>query len=182
MTDFRLLTDATGADGFFDPRYTCDVDNSSPELRWSEPPEGTRSFAVVLETPARAGLVAMVDARDRAIPTAETSVLTHWLVYDIPASVRHLPAGIPPQEVLPNGIRQGLNSQGKLGYAGPCPPRGALPRNYIFRIYALALAPPLPGKLDREKLLEAIRGNILGEAEFGGRYRRIAPMEREKAG
>src|SRR5688572_9588399 len=113
----KLWTDALDSHGNFDPRYTCDVDNSSPEVRWDDVPMEARSLAMIVED-----------------PDAPKGLFTHWLVYSIPRELLHLPAGIPPQDALPNGIRQGLNSFGKLGYAGPCPPRGDSAHRYIFRL------------------------------------------------
>jgi Raf kinase inhibitor-like YbhB/YbcL family protein len=156
-----LTTDAFDPKGFFDPRYTCDLDNSSPELRWSDPPEGTQSLALVAED-----------------PDAPSGLFIHWVVYSIPPSVRHLPAGVPSQESLPNGIRQGINSYGKLGYAGPCPPAGDRPHRYVFRLYALRDAPELPSRATREQLLPLIEPLILEIAEMTGHYQRVL----EKAG
>src|SRR5690348_5845703 len=118
MEKLVLNTDALDRNGFFDPRYTCDADNSSPELRWSVIP-GAAAYALLAED------VSLDDP------------FAHWVVYRIPAAVHHLPAGIPNQERLPNGICQGINSLGKLGYAGPCPPSGDRPHRYIFRLYSL---------------------------------------------
>jgi Raf kinase inhibitor-like YbhB/YbcL family protein len=152
----RLSTDALDSSGFFDPRYTCDIDNSSPELRWDTAPENVRSFALLLE--------------DRDAGAGDS--FCHWVVYHIPKEVTHLPAGIPPQDSLPNGIRQGLNSFGKLGYAGPCPARGGGTHRYIFRLLALREVPPLSAKLTRGQLLQALDGLVLEVAEIQGRYER----------
>jgi Raf kinase inhibitor-like YbhB/YbcL family protein len=150
-----VWTDAIANDGSFDPRYTCDLDNSSPELRWENVPEGTVGFALIAEDP---------DARN--------GVFTHWVIYNIPPDVRHLPAGIPPQEALPNGIRQGVNSYGKLGYAGPCPPMEDSPHRYVFRLFALSQLPALPSRLRRDDLLSSIEALILSESATEGRYQR----------
>lgn len=152
---FQLQTDAIDAEGCFDPRYTCDIDNSSPELRWLNPPEGTRSFVVVAED-----------------PDAPSGPFTHWLIYNIPAAILHLPTGIPAQESLPNGIRQGLNSWKKLGYGGPCPPARDRAHRYVFRIYALRKEPELGSRLSREELLTAIQSQVIASAELVGRYSR----------
>ncbi len=145
-----LWTDALNDQHEFDARYTCDLDNSSPELRWKGAPTDTRSFALVLE--------------DLNTPDA----FVHWLVYQIPASVDHLPAGIPPQERLPNGIRQGLNTYRKLGYAGPCPPTGHSAHRYRFTLFALDTELSLPSKVSRDGLLAAIEGHVLDQAEIIG--------------
>jgi Raf kinase inhibitor-like YbhB/YbcL family protein len=152
----ELFTDAIESAGHFDPRYTCDFDNSSPELRWSSAPEGTAGFALVAED-----------------PDAPKGLFAHWVIYNIPAGLQHLPAGIPPQETLPNGIRQGVNSFGKLGYGGPCPPPGDPPHRYVFRLYALRAMPDLPPRVNRQQLLDAIGAVVIQTAEVTGRYQRM---------
>lgn len=151
----EINTDALDANGFFDARYTCDFDNSSPELRWTEVPEESKGFVLIAED-----------------PDSPKGLFTHWLVYNIPAHVHHLPAGIPAQETLPNGIRQGINSFSKLGYGGPCPPHGDRAHRYYFRLYALRDVPELPSRATREQILEAIGPRVIAEAEIMGRYQR----------
>lgn len=158
MTRFEITTDAIDEQGQFDPRYTCDLDNSSPELRWGGVPPATDSLALVME--------------DRTEP------MTHWVVYRIPTSLFHLPAGIPPQESLPNGIHQGVNSFGKLGYTGPCPPLRDPAHAYVIRLFALSSSIELPSRATREQLLEKIASITLMQTEISGRYRRLG----QKAG
>jgi Raf kinase inhibitor-like YbhB/YbcL family protein len=151
-----ISTDAIDDRGTFDPRYTCDIDNSSPELRWENPPQGTAGFALIAED---------VDA--------SSGVFTHWVIHSIPKDVNHLPAGIPAQESLPNGIKQGINSFGKLGYSGPCPPIGDRDHRYFFKLLALSQIPPLPHRIRREDLLTALEPFILSTASIMGRYKRM---------
>jgi Raf kinase inhibitor-like YbhB/YbcL family protein len=144
----------------FDPRYTCDLDNSSPELRWRDPPAETACFALIL--------------RD---PDAPSGDFYHWVVYSIPSALEHLPAGIPAQEILPNGVRQGLNSQGRLGYYGPCPPLDDPPHRYIFELHALsAFIPGLNRKPRPQELVPEIRRLSIGKAVCEGTYQR--PLRR----
>ena len=152
---FIIETDAIQNNGFFDPRYTCDIDNSSPHLRWSNPPEGTVGYALLAE--------------DLDHPKQ----ISHWVIFNIPVVVQHLPAGIPPQEALPNGIRQGLNGWGKLGYAGPCPPPGNTIHRYRLRLLALRALPEIRQRLNREELLQAIEPFIIETATIEGRYQRM---------
>ncbi|HCM39803.1 MAG: hypothetical protein A2Z97_00095 [Bdellovibrionales bacterium GWB1_52_6] len=160
MSQFLLSTDAIFNNGEFDPRYTCDLDNSSPEIRWEGEPAGTQAFALI------------VDDVGRSLSDAAESGFTHWLIYMISAHLHHLPAGVPPQDALPNGIRQGLNDFKKLGYAGPCPPFGEAPHSYRFRLFALGTAVELPSRLNRAGLLQTIEPYILQSTDFLGRYQR----------
>ena len=150
----KLWTDATDSQGHFDTRYTCDADNSSPELHWSGAPAKTKSFALVIE--------------DKDVPEG----FCHWVVYQIPAHVSHLPAGIAPQDTLPNGIRQGLNSWGRLGYGGPCPPVGHRPHRYLFKLFALSEVLQTQGRINHEQLLTVIEPLTLATAECSGTYTR----------
>ncbi|OFZ55786.1 MAG: hypothetical protein A2428_18020 [Bdellovibrionales bacterium RIFOXYC1_FULL_54_43] len=154
----QLTTDALDEHGFFDPRYTCEFDNSSPELRWENPPEGTSLFAMLAED---------LDSVKNDKP------FSHWVIFDIPGHIRHLPAGIPPQDALPNGIRQGVNSLGKLGYTGPCPPLQDRPHRYVFRLFALrAGIATIPNRATADQLLEAIQPFTIETAEVRGSYER----------
>lgn len=155
MPEFLLTTDSISENGNIDPRYTCDLDNSSPELHWENIPPGTAGFALIAE--------------DQDSPKGP---FTHWLIYNISANIHHLPAGIPPQDSLPNGIRQGMNSFGKLGYGGPCPPPQDQAHRYVFRIIALNHLPSLPPRLQRDHLLRAIQPYILATATVTGLYQR----------
>jgi Raf kinase inhibitor-like YbhB/YbcL family protein len=152
----RLETDAIDDHGRFDARYTCDVDNSSPELRWEDCPGEAAGFAVIADAPGSDGGPGFV----------------HWVVYNIPSKILHLPAGIPPQEMLPNRIRQGLNGLGKLGYYGPCPPRSGHAQTYRFRVFALRELSDLPSRLTASELLSRIGPQILGMAHIQGQYQR----------
>ena len=151
-----LETDAVGANGALDARYTCDLDNSSPELKWNHVPKGTSSFALI--------------ARDLELSSNGTVL---WVVYRIPQHIHHLPAGIPPQEALPNGIFQGVNSFGKLGYFGPCPPIGDRKHHYQFRLFALSAHLELGRRLTEPQLSMMISSYVIATAEIVGVYQRM---------
>jgi Raf kinase inhibitor-like YbhB/YbcL family protein len=137
--------------------FGCQGGNLSPALAWSNAPQGTQSFALLVHDP---------DA-----PTG--SGWWHWLIYNIPADVTSLAdgAGDPTKGSL-HGAVQGRNDFGNAGYGGPCPPPGK-PHHYFFRLYALKVA-----KLDLPKDATAafisfnVRSQSLGSAEFVGLYGR----------
>jgi len=135
------------------PKYTCDGENISPPLSWGAAPDGTRTYALV------------VDDLD-----APSGVFTHWLIFNIPATETSLRENVPARATLSNGAIQGSNSFGKTGYGGPCPPAGT--HRYVFHLYSLDTELSLPPSATRQDLLKAIEGHVLAEAELIGLYSR----------
>ena len=103
--------------------FGCKGGNVSPSLAWHNAPPGTRSFVITVFDP---------DA-----PTG--SGWWHWVVFNIPASARSLPAGAgdTTNPKLPEGATQSRTDFGKPGYGGPCPPVGDRPHRYYFTVHAL---------------------------------------------
>jgi hypothetical protein len=127
-------------------RFTCDGDDAAPQILVDEAPEGTRSFAIT-----------MID------PDAPDGDFAHWLVYDIP------PAG----EELAVGRGKTLkNSFGRIGYGGPCPPRGDGTHRYIFTVYAVDVPALSLRAGERRELDNALQSHTLATAQFTGRYSR----------
>lgn len=103
--------------------FGCTGENMSPQLAWSNAPEGTKSFAITMYDP---------DA-----PTG--SGWWHWVVFDIPANVDELVrnAGNVAQNLAPQGAIQSITNYGVPGYGGPCPPEGHGLHQYIITVHAL---------------------------------------------
>lgn len=116
---FNAYSLAFDEGGTLSLRHTADGDDESPPLAWLDPPEETRSFAVIC-----------VD------PDAPRGPFFHWAVFDIPADARGLSGAVPATEQV-GRMRQAYNSFGRLGYGGPTPPPSHRPHRYTFRIYAL---------------------------------------------
>lgn len=115
-----VTSTALRADRPIPAAYACtDYENLglSPPLSWSQGPEGTVAYAVIMRDP---------DARN----------FVHWALIDLPASTTWLPAGASPGGALPSGAIELTNDFGKLGYGGPCPPPGA-PHRYVIEVSAL---------------------------------------------
>jgi Raf kinase inhibitor-like YbhB/YbcL family protein len=138
--------------------HGCDGKDVSPPLTWSGVPEAARSLALICED-----------------PDAPRGTWTHWVIFDIPSTVRSLAEGVPAEArvtVAEGGepARQGRNDFGKTGYGGPCPPSGT--HHYLFRIYALDTGLTLGPETTREDLLRSIRGHVLAEGKLTGLYSR----------
>jgi Raf kinase inhibitor-like YbhB/YbcL family protein len=133
-------------------RYTCAGEDIPPTLAWGEPPAGTESFALIVDD-----------------PDAPLGTWTHWIVYNLPGSLRSLDALIRPGVMLADlTVLFGENSWGKKAYAGPCPPSGT--HHYIFQLFALDEILALADKASRAELQAAIQGHILAFAELTGTY------------
>ena len=150
----QLNTSAFKPGGGIPAKFTCEGSDVSPDLSWNTPPEGTQSFALVVEDP---------DAPGRT--------WVHWVLYDLPASERGLPEGVESDGTLGSDARQGRNDFGRIGYGGPCPPPGPAHR-YYFRLYALDKRFELRAGATRAQLDRSMGGQIVGHAELMGRYRR----------
>ncbi|RME92922.1 MAG: YbhB/YbcL family Raf kinase inhibitor-like protein [Candidatus Hydrogenedentota bacterium] len=139
-------------------KYTCEGDDISPPLEWGNAPNGTKGFALIMDDP---------DAPDPANPKM---VWDHWVLYNIPASVNHLPEKILPRPKLTDGSTHGKNSWNNFGYGGPCPPIGR--HRYFFKLYALDNAFSFEPGLSKKQLLEKIKNHVLEEAILMGTYQK----------
>lgn len=151
--ELKITSTAFDEGGLIPKKYTCDAENVSPPLSWSNAPEKTKSFALICDD-----------------PDAPAGIWVHWVVYNIPAGEKGLTEAITPSKKLDNGTMQGLNDFGKTGYGGPCPPGGT--HRYFFKLYALDTTLSLQGDVTKDSLLEAMKGHILSEGQLMGKYTR----------
>lgn len=135
-------------------RFTCQGENISPPLQWTNAPPATKSFALLCED-----------------PDAPSGLWVHWVLFNLPADTTHLDEHLPPREELPNGARQGRNDFKHIGYGGPCPPPGP-PHRYFFKLYALDAPLDLSAGASRQQLLESMQGHILAQTELMAKYQR----------
>lgn len=149
------LSSAAFQDGGIIPvKYTCQGQDISPPLSWSEPPAGTQSLAIIVEDPDAPG-----------------GMFTHWVLFNIPPDNRGLNEAASPQARLPGGVREGKNDFGKIGYGGPCPPSGKAHR-YQFNLYALDTTMNLESGASRKQVLDALEGHTLARGQLTGLYQR----------
>lgn len=144
----EVRSPAFESDGAIPSKYTCDGYGVSPPLDWSNEPEDTKSFAILVDDPDSTG-----------------EPFLHWLAADIPPDIHHLDEG----GALPREARVAESDAGTASYYGPCPSSGK--HHYRFHVYALDTT------LDRrpqgrEDFLRAIEGHVLDEGELVGIYQR----------
>ena len=155
---FALSSPAFADNGAIPKQYTCEGADISPPLSWSGAPQGTRSFALIVDDP---------DAPD---PRAPRMTWVHWVVHNIPAEARGLPEGATPGRGLPAGAVQGLNDWKRPDYGGPCPPIGR--HRYFHKLYAVDAVLTGLERPTKAQLLDALKGHVLAEAQLVGTYQK----------
>lgn len=140
--------------------HTADGKNISPALAWSNGPAATKEFAVILDDPD--------------VPMPQPFV--HWVIYKIPGTAKGLPENIPIDAATPmpkeiEGAVQGVSGFRRPIYRGPAPPAGKV-HHYHFTVYALDAALDLQPGLNKQQLLEAIKGHVIGQGELVATYER----------
>lgn len=151
---FILYSTAFDPGGEIPSRFGYLSENTSPELKWENAPQGTQSLALTME--------------DLSEP------FVHWVVYNIPPTVTVLAEGVIDQPRLQDGMMQGINSSDMLGYIGPFPPEGAT-HHYAFVIYALDAPLDFGPGATREEVVRGMEGHILASSELYGMYVGILP-------
>lgn len=135
-------------------QYSCRGAGISPQIRWSGAPDRTKSFALITTD------------WDAPSPAVKLLAVTHWVLYNIPASVTEIAEKAANQDLTKNNISVGLNISGAEGYAPPCPPFGT--HQYIFRVYALDVDKIQPSSNTKPAVMNAMQGHILGYGELIG--------------
>jgi Raf kinase inhibitor-like YbhB/YbcL family protein len=148
MAEFALESSAFANAQAIPARYSCEGEDLSPPLSWSNVPEGTRSLALVVDD-----------------PDAPSGVFTHWVAWGLDPGADGLDEGGPAP-------REGQNDFGTTDYRGPCPPPGHGRHRYVFRLYALDTDPNLPAGAAKAELEQSIEGHVLTTAELVGNYER----------
>lgn len=128
-------------------KYSCKGADVSPALAWTEPPAGTKSFALIMDD-----------------PDAPMGTWVHWVLFNIPSTAR----GLPEAATFTDGSVQGTISAHSVGYHGPCPPSGT--HRYFFKLYALNITLNLTSIADKKAVEAAMKGHILAQAELMGTF------------
>jgi Raf kinase inhibitor-like YbhB/YbcL family protein len=151
--DFKFFSPAFKDGDLIPDKYTCDGINISPPLNWTDPPSGTKSFALINDD-----------------PDAPIGDWVHWIVFNIPPEVRELIEAASSKKLLSKECIEGLNDFRRNNYGGPCPPSGT--HRYYFKLYALDSMLPIRSNSVKKQLLEKMKGHILAEVTLMGKYKR----------
>jgi Raf kinase inhibitor-like YbhB/YbcL family protein len=152
---FQLQSSVFAANGDIPAKFTCDGKNVSPPLAWTGAPDGTKSYALIVDDP---------DAPK-----------THWVMYNMPVRFTQMPDATSP----PPNAKEGLNDWKAKGYKGPCPSAGK--HQYVFTVYALDTALKLSGPPTKAQLETAMQGHVLGQAPLTGMYQKSKTAAATKA-
>lgn len=128
-------------------KYTCDGEDINPALKFDDVPVEAKSLVLIMDD-----------------PDAPAGVWDHWIVFNIPLTVKE----VFEDEQAP-GV-QGTNSSGSLNYHGPCPPDRE--HRYFFKLYALDNMLDLPEGATKQEVEQAMQNHVLAQAELMGRYAR----------
>jgi Raf kinase inhibitor-like YbhB/YbcL family protein len=148
VAEFVLRSEAFTHGNEIPRRYTCEGEDVSPALSWSNPPAGTRALALIVDD-----------------PDAPRGTFTHWLAWNIDP----LAGGLREGESAP---AEGRNDFGTAGWSGPCPPPGHGPHRYFFRLHALDAELELGFRVGRREFEPALAGHVLMTAELMGTFER----------
>lgn len=146
----KLTSPAFQDQGSIPVNYSCDGQDISPELQWSDLPTETQSLVLIVDD-----------------PDAPMGTWDHWLIFNIPSKTTGFNENISQ---FPEGINFGANSWGRNNYGGPCPPDRE--HRYFFKLYALDIRLDLPDGSTKLEIETAMQGHILDEAQLMGRYDR----------
>lgn len=144
----QLTSPSFSEGGMIPKKFTCDTEDVSPALSWTGIPGGTKSIALIVDD-----------------PDAPAGIWVHWVLFNLPADLTGLSEGVKGVGV------EGKNDFKKLGYWGPCPPRGSIHR-YYFKIYALDTSLNLPLGAAKREVETAMQGHILNQGQIMGKYGR----------
>ena len=146
------VTSTSFPDGGEIPAKYAGQQGTSPQLSWTGAPAATASYVLIMHD------------IDVAIPAGSlANDITHWVVWNIPASTTTLPEGGP----VPGGA--GQTSMRGPQYMGPAPPAGHPFHHYVFQVFALSSPIEVPAAATRADVEKAMEGKILARGAYVGR-------------
>jgi len=156
-----LTTPAFADSGIIPAQFTQNATSTpvSPPLEWTNVPDGTVSFALIMHDPDTA-------------PKRHIEDNLHWMAFNIPGTVRALPENIPATATLPDGTIQTKNGHGAVGFLGPGAGAAGPYHHYTWELYALDIKLDLTPDATRDDVLKAMDGHVLAKGILAGRFHR----------
>jgi Raf kinase inhibitor-like YbhB/YbcL family protein len=156
-----LTTDAFEDGGIIPNKFTMAAEGTpvSPKLTWTNVPDGTVSFALILHDP------------DTSLMKKTDEVL-HWMIFNIPGTATGLPEGVPAEPQLPDGSIQALSQNKKVGYMGMGAAAVGPYHHYTFELFALDTKLSLGPDATQADVMKAMDGHILMKGVLIGRFHR----------
>lgn len=154
---FQITSPDFKHNDFMPKEFTCEGGNKAPRLQWKGVPKDTKSLVLICDD-----------------PDAPAGTWVHWVVYNIPANKTDLSYIVDRSEKLADGTMQGTNSwpDTRVGYDGPCPPKGHGVHHYHFKLYALDTALNLKPRATKAQVEAAMKNHVLTQTEVVGLYER----------
>ena len=149
----KVYSDDFNDQDYLSSEFTCDGPDISPDIKWKNVPNGTKSIAIIIYD-----------------PDAPKDYFIHWIVYDLPPNIYDLPRGTSPGGPILLG-KEGKNDFGKIGYKGPCPPSGSTHR-YVFLVVALNDFIPVNKNMSQSDLLSFIENHVIAYGYITALYNR----------
>ncbi len=150
MNGLVIKSSAFKNNEFIPAKYTCEGENVNPLLEILNVPPETKSLVLIMDD-----------------PDAPSGTWDHWIMWNIDPKTHYI-----PEDSVPAGAVEGTTSFGRLGYGGPCPPRGDKPHRYMFKVYALDTVLDLKEGAVKAELEKAMAGHILDQTTLIGLYQR----------
>lgn len=147
----QIISPAFPDGGTIPNRFTRYGENLVPPLQWKDVPDGTQSYALLVED-----------------TDTGRSPFLHCIMYDIPANRFEIEEAEP---LGGNGMAFGENDFGNRRYDGPHPPEDHGAHHYHFRIAALDVESlGLDGETDPDEVWRKACTHALAVGELVGRY------------
>jgi Raf kinase inhibitor-like YbhB/YbcL family protein len=165
----------------------------SPGVSWSAGPQGTRSYALLMNDPDVPQDFSLINKPGTTIPANAPRIsVFHWVLADIPAGVTSIGVAAEGEGLVPGGKPIGVTPHGLRGanvytsflaetngmagtyggYDGPCPPiNDQRMHHYTLTVAALDVATlGLSGPFTGEDVEKAMAGHVLASGEAIATY------------
>lgn len=146
----KIISSAFKDHGTIPEKYTCEGAGINPPLEFIDVPKEAVSCVLIMDDPDVPPFV------------REDRMFVHWVLYDIPPTTTEIAENTQPPGVI------GLNTYGKPGYFGPCPPDRE--HRYFFKLYALDTLLRLEPRATKEQIQELMASHIVAKAQLIGLY------------